>query len=94
MTEHILTKTERLEARVTKPQKELLQKAASLRGETLTVFMLNILVEAANKIVHEDQLIQLSQRDREAFVSALLNPPPVNEKAKAAAQEYKKIMGK
>jgi uncharacterized protein (DUF1778 family) len=94
MAKPLHAKTERLEARVTKEQKELFQHAASLEGKTLSVFMVSALTNAANKVFQQDRLIQLSQRDRQAFVNDLLNPHPPNEKLKAAAQRYKQIMGK
>ena len=67
--------TERLEARVLPEQKALFQRAASLRGVTLTDFVLDSLTEASVRTVREHEFIQLAAEDSKAFVAALMNPP-------------------
>jgi uncharacterized protein (DUF1778 family) len=41
------SKNERLEARITKEQKEIFQRAAELQGRTLTDFVISSLMNAA-----------------------------------------------
>ena len=86
-------KTERLEARVSREQKELFQRAADIQGRTLTDFVTSSVAEAAKRAIQEHEMMTLSVRDREVFVEALLNPPEPSDKLRAAAQRYKQNMG-
>lgn len=86
-------KTERLEARLTSEQKELLQKAAQLEGTTLTDFVVRSAQDQARRVIQEHTLIKLSLEDSQAFARALLNPNEPNAKMMAAAKEYKHSMG-
>ncbi|NJO94440.1 MAG: DUF1778 domain-containing protein [Hydrococcus sp. RM1_1_31] len=85
-------KEERLEARLTVSQKELLQQAALLEGTTLTEFVIRSATEQARQILDKHRLIQLSLKDSQAFVEALLNPPEPNERMVAAAKKYKRSL--
>lgn len=80
--------TERLEARVTAAQKALLRRAADVRGVTLTDFLVNSAYEAAVHTLQATQVIDLSRRDQEAFVTALLAPEPPNRRLRAAAARH------
>ncbi|MBE9006573.1 DUF1778 domain-containing protein [Fortiea sp. LEGE XX443] len=88
-----LSKTQRLEARITEEQKELFQRAAEIQGRTLTDFVISNLINAANQIIQEHEIMILSKRDQEVFIEALFNPPEPSAKLKAAAQSYKQRMG-
>ncbi len=82
-------KTQRLEARVSLEQKQLLERAAEIRGMSLTEFVLASCQAAAAHTIREDQVIELGMRDREVFVSALLNPPAPNSRLLEAARRYR-----
>jgi uncharacterized protein (DUF1778 family) len=81
-------KHERLEARVTAQQKDLVQRAADLAGLTLSDFIVSSLQSAAEESIRRHQMIELSARSTEVFVQALLNPPTPSERLRAAAREY------
>lgn len=82
-------KTERFEARITVEQKSLLLKAAALTGRSLTDFVIASAQECATRAVREHEAMRLSARDREAFVTALLNPPVPGPRLRKAAKRYK-----
>jgi len=84
---------ERLEARLNREQKELLQRAADIEGRTLTDFVVNHATVAAKRTIEEHTIIKLSQKASLAFVESLLNPPEPSPKMLAAAQSYKRSMG-
>ncbi len=84
------SKPERLEARVTRQQKQLLQRAADLSGRSLTDFVISVAQEAALRTLQEFSVITLSAADQQAFVHALLHPPLPNNKLRAAWKRYKK----
>ena len=67
------TRSERLEARVSPEAKALCQKAADLQGNTLTDFVMNSALAAAKQTLRDHELVELTRRDRIAFVEALLH---------------------
>lgn len=78
-------RSERLEARVPGDLKDLLARAAAMRGQTLTDFVVAAVTEAAQRVVRENDLLELSQRDQQAFAAALTRPPAPSAKLRAAA---------
>lgn len=84
---------DRIYARVNSKLKQRIQHAADLKGLDLTSYVVSTLVADADKTVQENEVMELSQRDREAFVSALINPPSPNEALLRAAKRFKKRTG-
>ena len=83
-------KNQRLEARITREQKRLIERAALLRGRTVTDFVVTEIQQAAAATIREFESLQLRDEAREHFMQALLNPPAPNAAAKAAMARYKK----
>ncbi len=86
-------RAERLETRVTAEQKTLIERAAALQGRTLTDFVLTSLQDAARRAIEAHQQLELSVRDSEAFVDALLNPKPVNDRLRETVSRYREATG-
>jgi len=84
------TKSERLEARISREQKHLFQYAAHLQGRSLTDFAISALLDAANQAIQEYAIMQLSMQDQNTFVQAILNPPEPNKSLVKAAKRYHK----
>ena len=84
---------ERLETRVTADQKSLIERAAALQGRTVTDFVLSSVQEAARRAIEEHQRLDLSVRDSEAFVEALLKPRPVNDRLRDTVRRYRQATG-
>jgi uncharacterized protein (DUF1778 family) len=82
-------RTERLDARVTKDEKRVIEMAADLRGLTVTDLMRTVLTDAATRIIRESEVLILSERSRAAFVDALMNPPKPSARMLAAAKRYR-----
>ena len=82
---------ERLETRVTADQKSLIERAAALQGRTVTDFVLTSVQEAARRAIEEHQRLDLSVRDSEAFVEALLTPKPVNDRLRDTVRRYRRL---
>jgi uncharacterized protein (DUF1778 family) len=80
---------ERLETRVTADQKDLIERAAALQGRTVTDFVLASVQEAARRAIEEHQRLDLSVRDCDAFVEALLKPQPVNDRLRETVRRYR-----
>src|ERR1051325_8613860 len=66
-----VNKAERLEARITSAQKEILQRAAEIEGRSLTDFVVSAAHASARRIIHEQENLQLSKKDRGLFIAAL-----------------------
>jgi uncharacterized protein (DUF1778 family) len=86
-------KKERIDARLNTEQKELFERAAALQGRTMTAFVLASAEEAAVRTIQDHELVQLAARDREFFVSSLLNAPTPSSKLRDAAARYKERTG-
>ncbi len=83
------TRRERLDARLTREEKEMIETAAGLRGTSSSDFVRMAVKEAALRTIREHELLTLTEKSREVFIEALLNPPKPNEKAIAAAKRFK-----
>lgn len=81
-------KEERLEARITPAQKRLIERAAALRGTSVTEFVVASAQEAATNTLKDFDILQLRDQAREVFINAVLNPPAPNDAARAAAVRY------
>jgi uncharacterized protein (DUF1778 family) len=84
----------RLEARISPDLKRRLEYAASLRGSSLTDFVVQSAQEAATRAIRENEVFTLNEGARIAFAEFLLNPPRPNRKALAAAKRYNARLGK
>lgn len=83
------TKKERLEARLTPEQKMHIERAAQIRGASISDFVVLSADEAAIRTIREQEVLTLNERAREVFVNALLNPPAPGARLRAAAKRYK-----
>jgi len=86
-------KAERIEARLNPEQKRRIEFAARLKGTSISDFMVLSADDAAARTIQEHEVWVLAGRDREVFVSALLNPPAPSTRMKAAAQRYRSRLG-
>ncbi len=68
----------RINLRASPEAKAMIERAAALMGTTVSAFMIQNAYEAAQKLVAEWETITLSDRDRDAFLAALENPPEPN----------------
>lgn len=82
-------RSERLEARISKAQKDLFVRAADLQGRSLTDFVVASAQAAAVEAVRTHEAVLLSDRDRRALVSALLTPPAPTQTLRRAAKRYR-----
>ena len=60
----------------------------------MTDFILNSAQEVAARTVREHDVLTVSGRDRELFVSALLQPPAPSRRLRQAAGRYKRALGR
>lgn len=79
---------ERLEARVTARQKALFREAADLQGVTLTDFIVSSVHQAAVRALEARHVLDLSRRDQQVFVEAVLRRPAPNTRLRSAWSRY------
>jgi uncharacterized protein (DUF1778 family) len=80
---------ERLEARITREQKQIIARAAELRGTSVTEFVIASAQQAATNTIKDYETMNLQGEAREIFVKALLNPTAPNAAATRAADRYR-----
>jgi len=84
------SKTKRIDLRISKEQKELLETAASIKGISLSSYLLVNCLEIAKADITKHQKLILSDRDRDLFLSLIANPPKPNRDLVEAMQEFQK----
>lgn len=78
----------RLDVRLAEENKKLIEQAASFLGQTVSAFTVTTLVREAEEVVERFGMLRLSNRDRDAFLSALDNPPKPNARLRQAARRH------
>lgn len=81
-------RAERLEARVSREQKKLLERAAALEGRSITDFVVASAQAAAVETIQRHEVITLTGRDSLAFTQALMHSPAPNEHLRVAARRH------
>jgi len=87
-------RTERTEARLLPEQKKRIEQAASIKGLSVSDFIVQHADEAAIKTIQQHETWILNDRDRGFLVQILLNPPEPSEYMRAAVSRYKERTGK
>ncbi len=73
--------------------KEQVERAAALRGETVSGWAKPILAEAAARQLRDHDFLEMARADRVAFIQAVLSPSKPTKAAIEAARRYKKAFG-
>ncbi|HEY6350446.1 MAG TPA: DUF1778 domain-containing protein [Candidatus Angelobacter sp.] len=84
-----LRKVERIEARLNQEQKWRIEYAASLKGTSISDFMVSSADDAAIHTIQQHEVWNLTGRDREVVVEALLHPPAPSQRMRAAVRRYR-----
>ena len=80
--------TARLEARIPVQIYDQMQRAARLRGMTLTGYLIATAGEDARRVVEDAEILRLAREDQIRFAEALIDPPKPNEKLIQAAKRH------
>ena len=87
------SRSERLEARISKAQKALFVRAATVQGRSLTDFLIASVQEAAERALRTHDVLTLSERDRKIFVAVLVKPATPGKALRQAVKHYKNRTG-
>jgi uncharacterized protein (DUF1778 family) len=83
------TRTEQVSLRVPPDTKRMLQRGASIAGQTLTDFMISTSAQRARELVEQERVITMSQEAFDAFVAALEQPArPATPLAAKIIEDY------
>lgn len=82
-------KKERLEARLTPEQKKHIERAARIKGTSVSDFVVLSAADAAIRTIREQESLTLNDEARAFFVRALLHPPAPGRRLAAAAKRYR-----
>lgn len=77
-------RTDRLDFRLSRENRQLIERAAAIRGQPLTAFALSSLLRTAEEVIEQDEQRRLSDRDRKRFLRALGATKPNAALARAA----------
>jgi len=81
--------TARIEMRCEESEKELLNRAAALKGMRMTAFIRELAIEQAREIIDQAERIELSERSYQKVRDLLDNPPAPNVALLKAARAHR-----
>lgn len=84
--------TARLEARIPAHVYDTMQRAARLRGMTLTGYLLATAGEDARRVVEEAEVMRMAREDQVRFAEALVDPPKPNARLVRAAKRHRRVI--
>ncbi|WP_380768718.1 type II toxin-antitoxin system TacA family antitoxin [Sphingobium indicum] len=81
-----------MEARIPVQVYDQMQRAARLRGMTLTGYLLATAGEDARRAVEDADILRLAREDQIRFAQALIDPPTPNDRLKRAASRHRELI--
>ena len=83
-------KSERINLRLQHNAKQLLERAASFEGKSVSNFVLSCAIAQAKKTIHENEKMELGTHSSLTFLDALSKPVEFNNNLIQALQEHEK----
>lgn len=92
MRTETMSRTARIEARISPDLLAIVKRAAEAQGRSVSDFVVSATAEAAQKVVAEADMIRLSREASEQVAKLLLDPPkPTKDLVKAVAARRRLI---
>lgn len=86
------SKIDRMHFRLPKAVKERVEKAAIASGQTLTDFAVSVLADSADRVLEQEYVTSLSDRDRDRLLRLLDSDGKPNRALKQAQKIHKKLI--
>ncbi len=86
------TKSSRLVARISRVDKDVITRAAALKGESVASFVLSQAREAATRLLQEQNEVRLNQEETRRLLDALLTPPEPTEALRQAIKRHRETV--
>lgn len=83
----------RFNARISDEQRELIERAATLTGQSVSQFIVSTAQRAAEQTIREHDVVTLTTRDASAVMRALLHPEPANDALRRAFDRRRELIG-
>ncbi len=87
------TRSKRIEARIKPDALILVQRAAEMKGSSVSDFVVAAAEGAARKTLEDTYTIRLSVEDQRRFVELMLNPPKPSPVLLRAKDAHEKLIG-
>ncbi|MCY3829755.1 MAG: DUF1778 domain-containing protein [Rhodospirillaceae bacterium] len=81
-------RSERINLRLSGTAKLQIEQAAAVEGKTVSGFIVSSALESAEKAVRRHEAMTLGREDAMRFFDALADPPPPNDRLRAALEEH------
>lgn len=81
-------KNERINLRIDRHTKDLIEYAAAIDHRTLTSFIVACAKEHAEQLIERETTIRLKKRDWDSFMTTIENPPKPNAALKKLVREH------
>ena len=78
----------RITARLTAYAQQVIERAAELTATTTNQFVAQAAFKEAQKILEDERVVRLSDRDAAVFFEALENPKPLNQRMAASLLQH------
>ena len=88
------TKMEHVQIRIDSEAKHMLERAAALANTTVSAFVVNHALQAADRLISKRERLAISQRDWGRFFDALVNPPKPNAALRRAFAAHGRLVTK
>ena len=82
-------KSRRIAFRLTDELGTQLERAVALSGRSQTDFITEAIADKANAIIHQQRILELTDRDMDALLTALAEPPEPNEAMLRSAARWR-----
>lgn len=86
------SKSENIHFRVSSNEKEIIEKAVVVSGQSLTDFATSSLLNSAHKILEREYVTTLSNRDRDRLLALLDADEDPNEALRQAAEIHNQLI--
>ena len=80
-------RSKRMNLRLSETAKGRIEQAASVEGKSVNAFIVSSALESAEKTMDRHETIALARADALRFFDALADPPPPNDRLRAALEE-------
>lgn len=87
-------KTTRFEARLTPYARKIIRRAAEIQGRSMSDFVVVAAEQAAEKAIHDRQIIEVALEHQEAFFKAMLNPPKLGPIWRRARETHRRLIAR
>lgn len=83
---------DRITARIPHANRLIIEQAAAVYGATLNQFIVQTALDRAGEILEREEVLRLSARDSQTFLTALENPPEPPAKLIEAMKTHSRLV--